>query len=103
MPAPSTSTISSSCESEETLSPWFPSSPMIGPAIATDSSAGITVMNGASTRPEDQEQQDEDEDERGALHLVAGIARLFLLVDVDGELAGEVHLHARGRSGGGDG
>ena len=68
---------------------------MIGPAIATDSSAGITVMNGASSRPEDQEQQDEDEEERGALHLVAGVARLLLLVDVDGELPGQVHLHAR--------
>ena len=41
--------MSSSCDSEETLSPWFPSSPMIGPAIVTDSSAGITVMNGASS------------------------------------------------------
>ena len=33
--------------------------------------------------------------ERGALHLVAGVAGLLLLVDVDGELAGQVHLHAR--------
>src|SRR6201996_7241948 len=40
--------MSSNCESDETLSPWLPSSPMIGPAIVTDSRAGITVMNGAS-------------------------------------------------------
>ena len=49
MPAPSTSTISSSCDSVETLSPWLPSSPMIGPAIVTDSNAGMTVMSGASS------------------------------------------------------
>ena len=49
MPAPSTSTISSSWESWDTLSPWLASSATSGPAIATDSSAGITVINGASS------------------------------------------------------
>ena len=48
MPAPSTSTISSSWESWDTLSPWLASSATSGPDIATDSSAGITVINGAS-------------------------------------------------------
>ena len=49
MPAPSKSTISSSWDSWETFSPWLASSAMIGPAIDTDSSAGITVMNGANS------------------------------------------------------
>ena len=49
MPAPSTSTVSRSWARVETLSPWFANSAMIGPAIETVSTAGMTVMNGAST------------------------------------------------------
>ena len=39
--------MSSSWDNCETLSPWLASSAMTGPAISTDSSAGITVTNGA--------------------------------------------------------
>ena len=48
-------------------------------------------------RPEDQQQQEQDEDQRDELHLVAGVAGLLLLVDLDRYLAGQVHLHARRR------
>ncbi|MGD0558002.1 MAG: hypothetical protein ABSA93_23855 [Streptosporangiaceae bacterium] len=46
-------------------------------------------------RSEDQEEQDEDEDGGGALHLVAGVTGLGLLVNLDRQGARQVHLHAR--------
>ncbi len=101
--------MSSSCESEETLSPWLPSSPMIGPAIVTESSAGITVMNGASTDRKIQEQQDEDMKNERRRPAPAGVPRrccpTALLVNVDGELARQVDSACRSGqgSGGGDG
>jgi hypothetical protein len=40
-------------------------------------------------RPEDQQQQDQDEDHGQEFHLIPRGARLGLLVDVDGDVAGQ--------------
>jgi hypothetical protein len=74
----------------------------LSPACAASATSGPETGHGqerrdqrdqrCQQRPEDQQEQNQDEDHRQALDLVPRAAGLGLLVDVDGELPGQVHL-----------